>query len=77
MAADILTFEFLLLPGCLVVVDGRTANVRFLRAHLKRNWAYLHDPSADIHLFELQEEPLGKYNKRQLEFCLPDGFMLT
>ncbi len=73
MAADILLFEPFLLPGTLIVVDGRTANARFLRSNLQRNWEYLHDTGADIHLFELVEAPLGTINKRQLEFCLGDA----
>jgi hypothetical protein len=55
MSADILRFEFFLEPGTLIVVDGRTANARFLKAYLRRDWAYAHMPTADIHLFELQE----------------------
>jgi hypothetical protein len=76
MSADVLTFEFFLQPGTLVLVDGRTANARFLKAMLKRNWSYLHDVAGDTHLFELQEEPLGPINRRQIEFCLPDGWLL-
>jgi len=76
MSADILTFEFFLQPGTLVVVDGRTANARFLKAHLKRNWLYHHDCEGDVHLFELQEAPLGPLNKKQLEFCLANRWLL-
>ena len=35
MSADILAIEHFLLPGTLVVVDGRTANARFLKTNLK------------------------------------------
>ena len=38
MAADILTLEHFLLPGTLIVVDGRTANARFLKSNFQRNW---------------------------------------
>jgi hypothetical protein len=76
MSADILSFEFFLQPGTLIVIDGRTANARFLRATLKRNWSYFHDTIGDIHLFELQESPLGPLNKKQMDFCLPDGWLL-
>jgi hypothetical protein len=75
MSADILTFEFFLQPGTLILVDGRTANARFLRAHFKRNWAYRHDELGDVHLFELQEEPLGPLNRKQMDFCL-SGWLL-
>lgn len=39
MSADILTIEHFLLPGTLIVVDGRTANARFLRQIYKENGA--------------------------------------
>ncbi|MGF7158517.1 hypothetical protein FHS85_000127 [Rhodoligotrophos appendicifer] len=70
MAADILTIEHFLLPGTLILVDGRTANARFLKANLQRNWTYRYEAAGDIHLFELVELPLGKINRRQIEFAL-------
>jgi hypothetical protein len=70
MSCDILKIEHFLLPGTLVVVDGRTANARFLRANLQREWRYEHDPLGDVHYFEMIEEPLGKWNRKQTEFCL-------
>ena len=70
MSADILYFEFFLEPGTVIVVDGRTANARFLKMNFKRNWKYLHDEIGDCHYFELDEKPLGKYNKKKLDFCL-------
>jgi hypothetical protein len=76
MSADILRVEFFLEPGTLIVVDGRTANARFLRAYLKRSWAYKHDEEGDIHYFELQESPLGPFNKTKLNFCLNSKYML-
>jgi hypothetical protein len=76
MSADILRVEFFLEPGTLIVVDGRTANARFLRSYLRRNWSYLHDPIGDIHYFELQEEPLGPFNKLRLEFCLNGSWLI-
>lgn len=76
MSADILRFEFFLEPGTLILVDGRTANARFLRHYLKRNWAYRHDTEGDVHYFELQEAPLGKYNERKLAFCLGGRWLL-
>lgn len=70
MSADILYFEYFLEPGTVIVVDGRTANARFLKENFKRNWKYLHDEVGDCHYFELNEKPLGKYNKKKLDFCL-------
>ena len=70
MSADILTFEHFLLPGTLIVVDGRTANAKFLEKNLQRDWVYYYSEQYDQHFFELKEAPLGIYNRRQIEFCL-------
>lgn len=70
MACDILKIEHFLLPGTLVLTDGRTANARFLKANLQREWRYEHDEDGDVHYFEMIEEPLGKWNRRQIELCL-------
>lgn len=70
MASDLLRIEHFLLPGTLVVIDGRTANARFLAANFQRNWTYSEDTEGDVHFFELTEPPLGPHNRRQLEFCL-------
>ena len=74
MSADILAIENFLLPGTLIVVDGRTANSRFLKANLQRNWYYHHSYKYDQHYFELLEKPLGIYNKKQIDFCLGKDF---
>lgn len=76
MSCDILKIEHFLLPGTLIVVDGRAANARFLRANMQRDWAYEHDEENEVHFFELQERPLGRYNKAQMEYCLPNGFLI-
>ena len=70
MAADILPIEHFLLPGTLIVLDGRTANARFLKTNLQRDWCYSYSTEFDQHFFELKEEPLGPYNKKQVEFSL-------
>ncbi|MBD5164961.1 hypothetical protein [Helicobacter sp.] len=70
MAADILAMEHFLLPGALIVVDGRTANARFLKANFQRKWHYIYNKSYDQHFFELKEESLGMWNERQINFCL-------
>ena len=70
MAADILSFEHFLQPGTLIIIDGRTANARFLKCNLQRNWYHFHSQKCDQHFLELQEEPLGIYNKRMIEHCL-------
>lgn len=74
MSADILVLEPFLLPGTLIVVDGRTANARFLMHNLQGNWACEHHVEEDMHTFELVEPPLGMYNERQLRFCLGDDW---
>lgn len=77
MSADILRLEFLLEPGALILVDGRTANARFLKSYLRRDWTYRHMPAGDVHLFELQEAPFGKYNQRKIDFCLGGKWLLN
>ena len=70
MAADILSIEHFLMPGTLIVTDGRTANARFLKSNFQRDWIYCHDEIYDQHFFELSEVPLGIYNKNQINFSL-------
>lgn len=57
MAADVLSIEHFLLPGTLIVVDGRTANARLLRANFQRDWLYYYLEDFDQHFFELCERP--------------------
>jgi len=70
MSADILFIEYFLEPGTIVIVDGRTANARFLKDHFKKKWKYFHYPKGDLHYFESTEKPLGQLNNRKLKFCL-------
>ena len=70
MSADLLRIEHFLLPGTLIVVDGRTANARFLAANFQRNWTYTEDLTCDVRYLELTEPPLGPYNRRHIEFAL-------
>ena len=74
MAADILSFEHFLQPGTLIVIDGRTANARFLKTNFQRNWYYYHDSNFDQHFFELSEPPLGKYNEKMINHCLGEKY---
>lgn len=76
MTGDLLAIEHFLLPGTLIVVDGRTANARFLKANLQRNWIYFYNKNIDQHFFELNEDPLGIFNKRQIDFCLGRKYYL-
>jgi len=70
MSADLLAIEPFLIPGTIVVVDGRTANARFLRDHFQRRWRYEFDRCLEQHSFVLIEEPLGKINEAQIAFYL-------
>lgn len=72
MAADLLRMEPWLLPGTAILADGRTANVRFLLAHLYRNWVAACSTGGDITALELQEAPLGEINRVTLNYCLGD-----
>ena len=68
MSCDILKFEHFLTPGTIIIVDGRAANARFLRCNFQRNWDYQYNEDADQHVFLLNEPPLGKHNRRQLQY---------
>jgi hypothetical protein len=70
ISADILKIEPILLPGAMFLVDGRTANVRFLTQHLYRNWQINSNTTGDITTFELAEPPLGKRQAAILEYQL-------
>lgn len=72
MSADFLAIEPHLLPGALVVIDGRTANARFIAANLYRNWSIYRNPNTDVTVMELQEMPLGVLNRNILEYQLGD-----
>lgn len=76
MSADILIFEHFLSPGTLILIDGRVANARFLKANFQRNWEYLDDVDGDVRTFELKERPLGKFNRAQIEFCLGSEWLV-
>jgi hypothetical protein len=66
MIADLVISEFFLHPGCIIYVDGRTANARFMRKCFKQNWIYRHFNDLDVHIFELSEQSLGIFNTRDL-----------
>jgi hypothetical protein len=68
MSADLLAIEYFLEPGTFIIVDGRTANARFLRNNFQRNWLYEHVEEFDQHFFYLDEAHLGKWNLETLKF---------
>ena len=68
ISGDLLKIEPFLLPGTLVVIDGRTSNARFLKNNLQRNWAYFEDFKNDQNILYLDEKPIGKINLKQIKF---------
>jgi hypothetical protein len=69
-AGDALRIEPQLLPGTMIIIDGRSSNARFLTSHLYRNWLYESNYEGDISVLELQEKPLGSINRATLLHCL-------
>lgn len=67
MAADVVFMEYFLQPGTVILVDGRSANARFLRDSFRQEWWYHHDRTGDVHFFELCEAPLGEKNLARLQ----------
>lgn len=76
MVGDLLAIEHFLLPGTLIVVDGRSANARFMKSNFQRDWSHHYVREYDQHFFELLEEPLGVFNRRQIEFSLGEEYFL-
>ena len=72
ISSYVILFEYFLTPGTVIYLDGRTTNARFLLNNLQRNWKYNHFIEEDVHLFLLDESPLGEYNKKHLEFIFKD-----
>lgn len=62
MSGDLLLMEPTLLPGTLILVDGRTNNARFLQRNFQRDWKMAFDRESDVTTFELVEDRLGPYN---------------
>ena len=68
MINDILKFENFLIPGSIIIFDGRAANAVFCKNNFKRNWLYYFDEEYDQHIFYLDEKSLGLINKELLDF---------
>jgi hypothetical protein len=66
MAADLLRLEPMLWPESTIVVDGRTANARFLRTNLRRSWDHLRDPYGDRTTLFLDESAFGESSARHV-----------
>ena len=76
MSADMLRLEFFVEPGGLIMMDGRGANARLLRAYLRRQWSYAYEPAADAHFFELNDDPADPQNRKKLDFCIGGDWLL-
>lgn len=69
MLCQVLKYEHFLVPGTIMILDGRVANARFIEKNLQRNWVFLDlYKKFDVGVFYLDEEPLGKFNQKQLKF---------
>jgi hypothetical protein len=68
MAGDLLLMESTLLPGTLILVDGRTNNARFLARNFRRTYTVKWDRDGDVTSFELDEERLGPLNVTGRDF---------
>lgn len=68
MSCDLLKIENFLIPGTIILTDGRTANARFLKNNFQRNWKYIHDYKNDQNILFLEEDKLGRPNYDQLKF---------
>lgn len=66
--SDLIKIEYFLIPGTIVLLDGRGANASFLRNNLQRKWKYKYEKKYDQHIFHLNDNSIGKYNDLLLEF---------
>ena len=68
MSGDILKFENYLMPGCIILIDGRNTNSRFIKNNLLRNWVVYENYKSSYSLFYLNEDPIGIRNQKYLEY---------
>ncbi len=68
MVCDILKFENFLIPGTIIIADGRKANSYFLLNNFKRNWIYDYDKKNDQSIFNLNDNSLDPLNDKILKF---------
>lgn len=68
MVCDILKIESFLVPGTIIIVDGRTANSLFLKNNFLRNWIYSYDKKNDQNLFFLNDHSFGVVNDERKNF---------
>ena len=68
IAGDLVFNEPYIHPETSIIVDGRTANARYLSANLRRGWSHAHYPEEDFSLLHLSEQPLGRINAEHINF---------
>ena len=68
ISSDILKVEYFLIPGTIILFDGRAANAQFLKDHFKRDWLYNFDKKNDQHIFFLNAPSLGRLNDKLKNF---------
>jgi hypothetical protein len=71
MSGDLLLIEPTFLPGTLILVDGRTNNVRFLLNNFRRRYRVEWDREGDVTTLELDEPRLGPHNILGSDFFPP------
>ena len=67
ISSDILIIESWLEPGTVLIIDGRVANVRYLKSKLIRNWEWATDVENDVTIAILNETPLGHKSSKDLK----------
>ena len=68
LSVDIMFYEYFLIPGTIIMSDGRITNCRFLENNFQRNWISKYDKKNDQFYFLLDEKSIGKSNDKQLNF---------
>jgi hypothetical protein len=68
IAGDLVFNEPYIHPETSIIVDGRTANARYLSTNLRRGWSYTHYAEEDFSLLHLPEQPLGRINAEHINF---------
>ena len=58
--------EPILIPGTIVIFDGRRSNFRFVLNNLQRDWAVEVSEAKDVAGLFLREDALGEKNKSDL-----------
>ena len=68
MVGDLIMLEYFLLPGTIILIDGRGANAVFLKNNFQRNWLYNYNKNYDQHIFYLNDKTIGPLNKKLINF---------